>query len=184
MKAEETNFLKFLNSPKKMFIPIYQRAYNWKIKECKQLLNDIIRTGKDDSISGHFIGSVVYVEKGLYQVSAVPKLLVIDGQQRLTTLTLLISALCKKIKESKEGTELNAERLSKSGVPTSEVMDDFARSTTTTPTEESVTERRSTSYLILLASVSETEPSSRNTLVLAVAAPPEMSALVLPVGEA
>jgi uncharacterized protein with ParB-like and HNH nuclease domain/predicted transport protein len=112
MKAEETNFLKFLNSPKQMFIPIYQRAYNWKIKECKQLLNDIIRAGNDESISGHFIGSVVYVEKGLYQVSAVPKLLVIDGQQRLTTLTLLITALCKKIKASNEGTELNAERLS------------------------------------------------------------------------
>ena len=112
MKAEEIKFLKFLNSPKQLIIPIYQRAYNWKFKECKKLWNDIIKAGKDESISGHFIGSVVYVEKGLYQVSALPKLLVIDGQQRLTTLTLLISALCNHIKENNIETELNASKLS------------------------------------------------------------------------
>lgn len=112
MKAEEIKFLKFLNSPKQLIIPIYQRAYNWKFKECKKLWNDIIKAGKDDSISGHFIGSIVYVEKGLYQVSALPKLLVIDGQQRLTTLTLIISALCNYIKESDHEIELNANKLS------------------------------------------------------------------------
>jgi uncharacterized protein with ParB-like and HNH nuclease domain len=94
MKAEETKFLNFLNSPKQLMIPIYQRAYSWKLKECKQLWSDILRAGLDDSISGHFMGSVVYVEKGIYQVSSLPKLLVIDGQQRLTTLYLIHWYLC------------------------------------------------------------------------------------------
>ena len=112
MKAEEINFLKFLNSPKQFVIPIYQRAYSWKLKECEQLLKDILIAGKDDSISGHFMGSVVYVEKGLYQVSALPKLLVIDGQQRLTTLTLLLTVLCNFLKENKGNVKLDYNKLS------------------------------------------------------------------------
>jgi uncharacterized protein with ParB-like and HNH nuclease domain/predicted transport protein len=112
MEAKEVNFLRFLNSPKQLVIPIYQRTYSWKEKECKQLWKDIIKAGEDDAISGHFIGSVVYVEKGLYQVSTLPKLLVIDGQQRLTTLSLLISALCKHITENSTQTELNPKKLS------------------------------------------------------------------------
>jgi len=100
MQAKETNLLKFLNIPKQLMIPIYQRTYSWGIKECEQLWKDIVKTGKNDSVSGHFIGSVVYVEKGLYQASTIPRLLVIDGQQRLTTISLLISALCKVAKEN------------------------------------------------------------------------------------
>lgn len=111
MEAKETNFLRFLNSPKQLVIPIYQRTYSWKQKECEQLWKDIQKTGKDDTISGHFVGSIVYVEKGLYQVSALPRLLVIDGQQRLTTLSLLIAALCNHIKEKEIKTEINPDRL-------------------------------------------------------------------------
>jgi len=111
MKAEETNFLRFLNSPKQLIIPIYQRVYRWDQKQCMQLWKDIIRVGSDKDISGHFVGSIVYVEKGLYQVSALPRLLVIDGQQRLTTLSLLLSALCNHIKEKNIQTELNPDRL-------------------------------------------------------------------------
>jgi uncharacterized protein with ParB-like and HNH nuclease domain len=85
MKASETNFLKFLQGPKQFIIPIYQRKYSWTLEQCKQLWNDIIRASNDDEIKGHFVGSVVYIEKGLYQISAVPQLLVIDGQQRMTT---------------------------------------------------------------------------------------------------
>ena len=111
MKAEETKFLKFLNSPKQLVIPIYQRTYSWNLSECEQLWKDIIKVGKDKTISGHFVGSIVYVEKGLYQVSTLPKLLVIDGQQRLTTLSLIISALCDHIKENDLQAELNPEKL-------------------------------------------------------------------------
>ncbi len=111
MEAKETNFLRFLNSPKQLVIPIYQRTYSWKLKECEQLWRDLIKAGSDKDISGHFVGSIVYVEKGLYQVSALPRLLVIDGQQRLTTLSLLLSALCNHIKEKKIQSELNPDRL-------------------------------------------------------------------------
>lgn len=100
MKASETNFLKFLQGSKQFIIPIYQRKYSWTTEQCKQLWMDIVRASKDDEIKGHFVGSIVYIEKGLYQISAVPQLLVIDGQQRMTTLTLLLLALGQAIKDS------------------------------------------------------------------------------------
>jgi len=59
------------------------------------LWEDIKKAG--NSQGGHFIGSIVYVEKGLYQVSSIPQLLVIDGQQRLATISLIILALIKKV---------------------------------------------------------------------------------------
>jgi uncharacterized protein with ParB-like and HNH nuclease domain len=89
MKANETNFLKFLQHPNQFVIPIYQRTYSWTLKQCQQLWHDIVRAAEDKEISGHFVGSIVYIEGGLYQVASVPQLLVIDGQQRLTTLSLL-----------------------------------------------------------------------------------------------
>jgi len=111
MRADETNLLKFLNGPKQFVIPIYQRTYSWTQQECKQLWNDILKAGRDESISGHFIGSIVYVEKGLYQISAVPKFLVIDGQQRLTTISLLLSALSGAMKKKGSVGDMNSEKL-------------------------------------------------------------------------
>ncbi|MEO7000935.1 MAG: DUF262 and DUF1524 domain-containing protein [Ktedonobacterales bacterium] len=99
MKANETGLLKFLQGTRQFIIPIYQRTYSWTLAECQQLWSDIIRASENDNISAHFIGSVVYIERGLYQVSAVPQVLVIDGQQRLTTLTLLLAALGKILEE-------------------------------------------------------------------------------------
>jgi hypothetical protein len=61
-------------------IPIYQRTYSWGERECRQLWDDILRTGRSDAVSAHFVGSIVYVEKGLYSVSSQSPLLVIDGQ--------------------------------------------------------------------------------------------------------
>ncbi|MGG1910831.1 DUF262 and DUF1524 domain-containing protein [Priestia megaterium] len=103
MKASEANFLNFMQGTKQFIVPIYQRKYSWTKQQCRQLWNDIIRAGKDNSIEGHFAGSIVYIGKGLYQSTAVPQLLVIDGQQRMTTLTLLLLALRKSLDES-EGT--------------------------------------------------------------------------------
>jgi uncharacterized protein with ParB-like and HNH nuclease domain/predicted transport protein len=111
MKADETNFLKFLNKPMQLEIPIYQRAYSWNLEECEQLWDDIFKTGSNSIMSGHFIGSIVYIEKGLYQVTELPKLLVIDGQQRLTTVSLLVSALCNYIRDNNVDTEIEHERL-------------------------------------------------------------------------
>ncbi|PSN15953.1 hypothetical protein C7293_04905 [filamentous cyanobacterium CCT1] len=95
MKATESKLLAFLKKSPQFIIPIYQRTYSWTGKECLQLWEDILRAGRNDSISAHFIGSVVYIEQGLYQVSSQSPLLVIDGQQRLTTITILIEALAR-----------------------------------------------------------------------------------------
>ena len=69
MKATEANFLAFLKRSPQFAIPIYQRTYSWTERECLQLWQDILRTGSNDSIPAHFTGSIVYIEKGLYQVS-------------------------------------------------------------------------------------------------------------------
>lgn len=103
MKALESNFFRFLQGTKQFVIPIYQRTYSWTKEQCEQLWNDIIKAGTDENTSGHFIGAIVYIEKGIYQVSSVNQLLVIDGQQRLTTLSLLLLALANYY-ELKEGT--------------------------------------------------------------------------------
>ncbi|MFL6431964.1 MAG: DUF262 domain-containing protein, partial [Nitrososphaeraceae archaeon] len=104
MKAVQANFLSFLQGTKQFVIPIYQRNYSWTLKQCEQLWNDITRTALSPEIPGHFIGSIVYIESGVYQVSSVPQLLVIDGQQRLTTLSLLLTALSKAVgKDDLEG---------------------------------------------------------------------------------
>ena len=97
MKATEAKFLDFLRKSPQLVIPIYQRTYSWAEKECRQLWDDIVRTGSNDKLSAHFVGSIVYVEQGLYQVSSQAQLLVIDGQQRLTTVTLLLAALAKAL---------------------------------------------------------------------------------------
>ena len=93
MKATEANLLDFIRRSPQFVIPIYQRTYSWTEKECHQLWADIVRTGADGNISVHFIGSIVYIEKGQFTVAGFSPLLVIDGQQRLTTVILLLAAL-------------------------------------------------------------------------------------------
>lgn len=111
MKANETNFLKFLQQPNQFLIPIYQRTYSWTLKQCQQLWHDIVRVAEDEEISGHFVGSIVYIEGGLYQVASVPQLLVIDGQQRLTTISLLLSALGKAMEALDEKLETSRKKI-------------------------------------------------------------------------
>ena len=96
MKATESRLFKFLQKSAQFIIPIYQRQYSWTQDQCEQLWNDIVSAGTTD-LEAHFIGSVVYVERGLYSHSDVPQLLVIDGQQRLTSTTLLIAALVSEL---------------------------------------------------------------------------------------
>lgn len=97
MKATEAKLLDFLKKSPQFVIPIYQRTYSWTQKECRQLWDDIVRTGANDAILVHFVGSIVYIETGLSQVTHHSPLLVIDGQQRLTTVTLLIAALANAL---------------------------------------------------------------------------------------
>lgn len=99
MKATEAKLLDFLKKSSQFVIPIYQRTYSWTEKECRQLWDDIVRCGESDMIAVHFVGSIVYVESGLSQVTHQAPLQVIDGQQRLTTVSLLLAALANAVAE-------------------------------------------------------------------------------------
>ncbi len=93
MEADAIPLLKFIedNQKNQLVIPIYQRLYSWEKEQCKQLWDDIIKIGGDDKMDGHFIGSILYVLDGFTHSNNA--LLIIDGQQRLTTITLLLTAL-------------------------------------------------------------------------------------------
>ncbi len=94
MKATEARLLEFLRKSPKFAIPIFQRTYSWTERECRQLWDDILRTGKHDEIPGHFIGSIMYVVENGQSIKPSP-FLVIDGQQRLTTVSLILEALAR-----------------------------------------------------------------------------------------
>jgi uncharacterized protein with ParB-like and HNH nuclease domain/predicted transport protein len=111
MKATEAKLLAFLKTSTQFIIPIYQRTYSWTEKECRQLWDDVLRAGRNDNISVHFIGSVVYIEKGLFQVMNQPPLLVIDGQQRLTTISLLLEALARQLGDTEPLDGFSARKL-------------------------------------------------------------------------
>ena len=111
MKASSANLLSVLKGPKQFVIPIYQRTYSWQIAQCEKLIKDIIRISKDPSVPGHFIGSIVYFQEGIHTVSDVPELLVIDGQQRLTTVSLMIAAIAEFVKENDIEIETNFTKL-------------------------------------------------------------------------
>ncbi|GAA9337626.1 DUF262 and DUF1524 domain-containing protein [Helicobacter pylori] len=101
MKAEEATLLRFFeeNQNNQFVIPIYQRLYSWKKEQCEQLWDDIIKIGGNDKMNGHFIGSILYVLDGNTPSSP---LLIIDGQQRLTTITLLFIALRDHLNDEDE----------------------------------------------------------------------------------
>ncbi len=92
MEAKEATLLGFFkeNQNNQFVIPIYQRLYSWKKEQCEQLWDDIIKIGGNDKMNGHFIGSILYARVDDTHSSP---LLIIDGQQRLTTITLLLIAL-------------------------------------------------------------------------------------------
>ena len=85
----------------RMVIPVYQRAYSWDEEQCRQLWDDVVAIGRRPS-GTHFTGSVVMVLGGEFSAGGVNKLLVIDGQQRITTLSLLIVAMAEYAREHPE----------------------------------------------------------------------------------
>ena len=103
MKANETKVEDFLSSNKTQFvIPVYQRNYDWSIVQCKRLLDDILEIGNNNKQAAHFIGSIVFVHDDTYTTSRIRELIIIDGQQRLTTITLIyltIYWLAKSLKD-------------------------------------------------------------------------------------
>lgn len=99
MKANELQINNFLQAPNVQFvIPVYQRNYDWTNSECKELLNDILSV-ESENRGTHFIGSIVFIHEGTYSTSEVKELVIIDGQQRLTTINILYVALYRFAKE-------------------------------------------------------------------------------------
>lgn len=96
MNASKANLLNFLDGTKQFQVPIWQRRYSWKKENCEQLWNDVLHVGADKDATTYFLGSIVSMEPG-DNTSGVLQLLVIDGQQRLTTLSLLLAALGRTI---------------------------------------------------------------------------------------
>lgn len=98
MKGSECRLIEYMDGSQKRFIiPVYQRNYDWKMENCKQLYDDLVKVIKNNRMS-HFFGSLVSV----YEPSGrKTEFLVIDGQQRLTTVSLLLLAMYNLIEEKK-----------------------------------------------------------------------------------
>lgn len=92
MEANKIRLLEFLGSGKRTFnIPVYQRNYDWKDEHCERLFRDIEKIALSDFTMDHFLGTVVYVVS-VVQPTFV-EFVLIDGQQRITSITLLLKAL-------------------------------------------------------------------------------------------
>ena len=104
MEARPTSILDFISKSQnaQFVIPVYQRMYSWEEEHCKKLWDDILSIGSEENkAQAHFIGSVMYIADN-YSQTGINKLSVIDGQQRLTTLTLLLIALSDILEDEEE----------------------------------------------------------------------------------
>ena len=98
MKGAETMLVKFLEgSDKRFVIPVYQRNYDWKMENCRQLYDDLVKVAQSQRKS-HFFGSIVSVYN---PDGANEEFLIIDGQQRLTTVSLLLLAMHNLLRQGK-----------------------------------------------------------------------------------
>ena len=108
MKASEIGFLEFLRQADQLTVPIYQRTYSWTDRQLEQLWKDIsVAAGSGD---GHFVGSIVYI-LGEGEIGRVNQAQVIDGQQRLTTISLLLIALSRRLEGLDGSAEMTAQRV-------------------------------------------------------------------------
>jgi uncharacterized protein with ParB-like and HNH nuclease domain len=106
MDANKGNMYQILNGFKQFIIPVYQRLYSWDEEQCGRLWQDIVAMQKNGH-TGHFIGSIVNVAE-VAMPTGVQKFMIIDGQQRMTTLTLLLIALRNYAVEHPEDKTINA----------------------------------------------------------------------------
>ena len=101
MNATRGNLLNdVLGKTQQLLVPIYQRQYSWRTEQCKELWHDILQVGESDNTNHHFMGFVVLKENPP-PYSPVPKLIVIDGQQRIATVMLLLEAFARQIEHKK-----------------------------------------------------------------------------------
>lgn len=109
MDATKGNIYSILNGNKQFLIPVYQRYYSWDIEQCRRLWNDIVNMQKKNK-QGHFVGSIVNIAEQAMP-TGVQKYMIIDGQQRMTTLTLLLIALRDYAIKHPEDTSINYRRI-------------------------------------------------------------------------
>ena len=107
--ARKGNIYEILNGNKQFLIPNYQRFYSWDTEQCKRLWNDIVDMQKKGKV-GHFVGSIVNIAEQAMP-TGVQKYMIIDGQQRMTTLTLLLLALRDYAIKTPEDTTINSKRI-------------------------------------------------------------------------
>lgn len=97
MRAHEIDLITLIQGEKQFRVPLYQRPYSWTDKQLEQLWDDVVteaaRAPEDSDGSGHFIGSIVLAPSPTLHAGGLQKWLVVDGQQRLTTLMLFLAAL-------------------------------------------------------------------------------------------
>ena len=121
MKAEDVRLTELLEGPKQFIVPVFQRDYSWGTKHCLQLWKDIVRVGSDANTKAHFVGSVVYV--AAEETSAkITRWLLIDGQQRLTTVSLLLAALRNRVPAEEPESE---HPVDDDGLPTRLELEDY-----------------------------------------------------------
>ena len=101
MKASETNFQAIIEGTRQYIVPLFQRSYSWGSKECGTLWNDLLELYREENPRPHFIGSIVTMPT-ISVPEGVPKWVLIDGQQRLTTIFILLMLLRDKAEQNEQ----------------------------------------------------------------------------------
>lgn len=136
MDARKANIYKFLSGDKQYIIPVYQRIYSWEIEECKRLWFDIVDMQKKNK-NGHFVGSIVSITEN-DSPSDMSKFTIIDGQQRITTLMLLLLALRDYAFIHREEKSINWKKINNSFLKNSDEDDDSQYKLLLTETDKDI----------------------------------------------
>ena len=116
MEARKIKLLEFIGNGKKTFnIPVYQRNYDWKEEQCRKLFEDIQNIVKSDYEIEHFLGTVVFVSSK--SEMNFNEYVLIDGQQRITSIMLLLKVLHEKVTDENDKEEIWEEYLINKRVP-------------------------------------------------------------------
>lgn len=99
MQAKETKLQDILEGTKQYVVPLFQRTYSWANKEWETLWGDLIELAESENPKTHFIGSIVTMP-AVSVPEGIAKYLLIDGQQRLTTIFILLMLLRNKAKDN------------------------------------------------------------------------------------
>lgn len=110
MDAGKKILLDLFSGSLRFVVPVYQRRYSWGEAQCRQLWADIVTAGRHPERT-HFTGSIVWMQEGGIGPDGVVRCQLIDGQQRLTSVTLLLVALAEYAREHPENLRFSADML-------------------------------------------------------------------------